>query len=99
MNDEIKVLRRLLPYFVAGKRKIGRKEVKRVVNEKKYKIPLWKKYSLSVYEAAEYFGIGERKLRQIAEDNARAEFLLEIGSHIRFKRELFSRYLDEVSVI
>ena len=29
-------------------------------------IPVWKKYSLNVSEAAEYYGIGEKRLRQIA---------------------------------
>lgn len=62
-------------------------------------IPAWKKYSLSIAEAAEYFGVGEKRLRQIAGDNVGADFLLEIGSHVRFKREKFAKYLDETSSI
>lgn len=32
-------------------------------------VPLWKKYALTLSEAAQYFGIGERKLQQIADEN------------------------------
>nr|WP_296955364.1 excisionase [uncultured Mediterraneibacter sp.] len=58
------------------------------------KIPIWRKYSLNVTEAAAYYGIGEKKLRQIAYENPGAEFILEIGTRIRFKRKLFEDYLD-----
>ena len=62
-------------------------------------IPVWKKYSLNVSEAAEYYGIGEKRLRQIAGENAGADFILEVGSHIRFKRKLFEEYLDAASTV
>ena len=63
----------------------------------KVTVPLWRKYSLSIQEAAEYYGIGEKRLRQIAYENQREDFVLEIGSHIRFKRKLFEEYLDKVT--
>ena len=62
-------------------------------------VPLWKKYSLSIQEAAEYYGIGEKRLRQIAYENRGEDFVLEIGTHIRFKRKLFEEYLDKVTGI
>ena len=62
-------------------------------------IPVWKKYSLNVSEAAEYYGIGEKRLRQIAGENEGADFILEVGSHIRFKRKLFEDYLDTASTV
>ena len=65
----------------------------------KIDIPVWKKYSLNVVEAAEYYGIGEKKLRQLAAENGGAEFLLEIGSHIRFKRVLFEEFLNELTAV
>jgi len=34
-----------------------------------YQIPIWKKYSLTVEEAAAYFHIGENKIRKIIGDN------------------------------
>ena len=35
------------------------------MNHTEKTIPVWKKYSLNVSEAAEYYGIGEKRLRQI----------------------------------
>lgn len=32
-------------------------------------VPVWERYSLNIPEAAEYYGIGEKKLRQIANEN------------------------------
>ncbi len=51
------------------------------------------------FEAAEYYGIGEKRLRQIAGENEGADFILEVGSHIRFKRKLFEDYLDTASTV
>ena len=47
-------------------------------------IPVWKKYSLNVSDAGE---------------NEGADFILEVGSHIRFKRKLFEEYLDTASTV
>ena len=33
------------------------------MNHIKKTIPVWKKYSLNVSEASEYYGIGEKRLR------------------------------------
>lgn len=65
----------------------------------KYMVPVWKKYSLNIQEAAEYYGIGEKRLRQIADANMGADFILEIGTHIRFKRRLFEEYLDMATAV
>lgn len=62
-------------------------------------VPVWEKYFLNIPEAAEYYGIGEKRLRQIANENVGADFILEIGSHIRFKRRLFEKYLDLSSTV
>ena len=62
-------------------------------------IPYWEKYMLTLREAAEYFHIGEKKMRQIADDNLDANFLLESGNRIMIKRRLFEEYLDKASVI
>ncbi len=62
-------------------------------------IPPWKRYSLSIAEAARYYGIGEKRLRQIAYENEGADFLLEVGSHVRIKRVLFEKYLDLATVV
>ena len=54
---------------------------------------------LTLREAAEYFHIGEKKMRQIAYDNMDAKFLLESGNRIMIKRKLFEEFLDRASVI
>ena len=62
-------------------------------------IPYREKYMLTLREAAEYFHIGEKKMRQIVDDNLDANFLLESGNRIMIKRKLFEEYLDKASVI
>ena len=62
-------------------------------------IPYWEKYMLTLREAAEYFHIGEKKMRQIVDENMDAEFLLENGNRVMIKRKLFEEYLDKANVI
>ena len=62
-------------------------------------IPYWEKYMLTLREAAESFHIGEKKMRQIVDDNLDANFLLESGNRIMIKRRLFEEYLDNATVI
>ena len=57
------------------------------------------KYSLSVSEAALYFGIGEKRLRAIINENKGADYILEIGTHIRIKREKFEEYLNNATAL
>ena len=42
---------------------------------KKEIIPIWEKYALTIYEAAEYFNIGEHRLRQLVRENRKADFV------------------------
>ena len=65
----------------------------------KNEVPIWKKYSLNVEEAANYYGIGVKKLYDIIHNNSNADFLLEIGAHYRIKRAMFEKYLDEATTI
>ena len=62
-------------------------------------IPYWEKYMLTLREAAEYFHIGEKKMRQIVDDKMDAKFLLENGNRIMIKKILFEEYLNNASVI
>ena len=62
-------------------------------------IPYWEKYMLTLREAAEYFHIGEKKMRQIVDDNLDASFLLESGNRVMIKRKLFEEYLDGATAI
>lgn len=47
-------------------------------------IPICQKYTLSIKEAAEYFRIGQGRLRQIAADNPNADYIrkMEIGCRL-----------------
>ena len=42
------------------------------------KMPFWYKYTLSIEEAAEYFRIGEAKIRKIVNENPHADFVLKM---------------------
>lgn len=48
-------------------------------------IPYWEKYMLTLREAAEYFHIGEKKMRQIVDENMDANFLLTSGNRVMIK--------------
>ena len=60
------------------------------------KVPIQEKYSLSIEEATEYFGIGSKTLRKILKDDPKANFIIMIGSHIRIKRKAFGKVLDQI---
>ncbi len=36
-------------------------------------VPIWKKYTLTVQEAAEYFRIGDKKLRKLIDEHPDAD--------------------------
>ena len=62
-------------------------------------IPYWEKYMLTLREAAEYFHIGEKKMRQIVDENMDANFILTNGNRVMVKRKLFEEYLNQATVI
>lgn len=65
----------------------------------KYFVPIWEKYALTIYEAAEYFGIGEHRLRELVRENRQADFVLWIGAKVEIKRKLFEKFLDETNAL
>lgn len=62
-------------------------------------VPIWEKYALTVKEAAEYFNIGEKKIRKIAEDDPGADFLVMNGNRVMIKRRLFEEYIDRATSV
>lgn len=62
-------------------------------------IPVWERYALTVTEAAEYYHIGENKLRRIAEEHPEADFIMLNGNRLLFKRQKFEKYLDEATAV
>ena len=62
-------------------------------------IPFWERYTLTVEEAAQYFRIGENKIRKIIKDNKDADFILWNGNRPQIKRVLFEQYIDSCGVL
>ena len=62
-------------------------------------VPTYRKYTIGIEEAARYYGIGTKKLRQIIADNPSGDFFLEIGRHVLIKRRQFEAYLDSASAL
>lgn len=58
-------------------------------------IPIWQKYTLSVQEAAEYFGFSDKKIRRIVDEHENDNFILWNGTRPRIKRQLFEKFVDE----
>ena len=69
------------------------------MKEYEQELSIAEKYAYSIKEAAVYFGIGETKLRQIVNMNKDADYLLWTGTHVKIKRKLFEKFLDEVNYI
>ena len=57
-------------------------------------IPIWKKYTLSVQEAAEYFGFSDKKIRKIVDEHENDNFILWNGTRPRIKRQLFEKFVS-----
>ena len=70
-----------------------------MADRKERTVPTWERYTLSVEEAAEYFRIGENKLRKIINDNQDADFILWNGNRPQIKRRIFEGYIDKHNVI
>ena len=62
-------------------------------NEKK-ELPWWQKYTLTLNEASEYFGIGYKKLKLFVQEHSDEDFVLWNGNRALIKREQFEKYMD-----
>ena len=62
-------------------------------------VPIWMKYTMSIEEAAQYFRIGENKLRKMVRENRDADFVLWNGSRPQIKRKSFEKYIDSVCAV
>jgi len=70
------------------------------VNEKNYfDIPVWRRYTLTIEEAAGYYHIGEGKLRMLIDQNPHEDFYVMNGNRALIKREKFERYLDQATAV
>ena len=62
-------------------------------------IPFWEKYTLTVQEAIIYFHIGEKKMKEILDDNPEADFILMSGKRCMIKRKRFEQFIDRQCAI
>lgn len=62
-------------------------------------VPIWEKYTLTIKEAAQYFQIGENKLRRLIEENPDEVYVLANGNRHQIKRKMFEQYIDKCTVI
>ena len=69
---------------------------------KKYKglsVPIWEKYMLTVDEASQYFGIGEKKIRMLIAENLSTEecFTVQVGNKSLVNRKKFEHFLNKTT--
>ena len=62
-------------------------------------VPIWEKYMLTVDEAVQYFGIGEKKIRTLIAENIDTEFCftVQIGNKSLINRQKFEEFLNETT--
>ena len=61
-------------------------------------VPVSEKYMLTIREAAEYFSIGTKKMRRLAEDNL-GRFAVYSGNRYLIIRTKFEKFVEESSAI
>ena len=62
-------------------------------------IPWWEKCTLSIQESAEYFGIGQHRLREIVSEDYESKYHLMLGRTIKIKRKQFEEFIEKVEQI
>lgn len=62
-------------------------------------IPVWRRYTLTIEEAARYYHIGEGKLRMLIDTHPHEDFYVMNGNRALIKREKFERYLDQATAV
>ena len=54
--------------------------------DKNQRLPWWQKYTLTLEEAAQYFGVSYKKLRLFCREHADEDFILWNGNRALLKR-------------
>ena len=62
-------------------------------------VPIWKKYMLTVDEAVQYFGIGEKKIRMLISENTDTDycFTVQVGDKSLINRHKFEEFLNHTT--
>lgn len=62
-------------------------------------VPIKDKFCLTIEEAADYFNIGEKKLRKLVSEHLNSDFVIQNGVKYLIKRKRFETFLNEISAI
>lgn len=64
-------------------------------------VPIWEKYMLTVDEAVQYFGIGEKKIRNLIAENNGTDlcFTIQIGNKSLINRRKFEEFLNQTTAL
>ena len=73
------------------------KETNRVAGSGKTEIPISEKYMLTVREASEYFNIGIKNMRRMAEENT-GFYAVFLGKRYLIVRKKFEEYMDSLTI-
>ena len=62
-------------------------------------VPIWEKYMLTVDEAVQYFGIGEKKIRMLISENTDTDycFTVQVGNKALINRHKFEEFLNQTT--
>ena len=74
-------------------------DVRNTNNKNFADIPVWRRYTLTIEEAARYYHIGEGKLRILIDTHPNEEFYVMNGNRALIKREKFERYLHQATAV
>lgn len=73
---------------------VGDEELELRENRDAKKVPIWRKTTLTVEEAAEYSNIGINKISELLNDPA-CTFVLFVGKKRLVKRKEFEKFIDK----
>ncbi len=62
-------------------------------------VPAWRRYTLTITEAAEYYHIGESKLRDLVERYPDSDFAILNGNRVLIKRPMFEKFLEKATTL
>lgn len=62
-------------------------------------VPIKDKFCLTIEEAADYFNIGEKKLRKIVTEHLNSDFVIQNGVKYLIKRQRFENFINDTSAI
>lgn len=62
-------------------------------------IPVWEKFALTTQEAARYFNLGEKKLRQLIQEHEDDGFVLRNGNKVLIKRRKFEEFINATNSV